>query len=129
MKKEKQYVYRIKDLNSGLYYKKRIYARSDESQLVRDSILKEVKYRYTQKSYWGTEYEYGLIMDKVGHHYPTKRGADKMISEFTNSNVHQRKTSAGRILNARFNFVVVKSEVKYIDVSLNETEEQLTLGE
>lgn len=110
--KQKSYVYRIKDLNTSTYYKSR--------QTIFHKYPNDLKngwsYKYDGKSIYGSEYTNYLYFDNAGHFYPTKKGAERIVSELTQSSKHQRTTPAGRLLNCKFNFVVVKSELKLKDV-------------
>jgi hypothetical protein len=111
--------YRIKDLNTGLYYLGRIGSYSEDEQ----NILKQ-KYKYSYKPKQMVQYGYSyahnqvyfLHFDEVGHFYPTYKGAERMLSEFVGCSIHDRKTPAGRIFNSKFNFIVVKSQMKIKDI-------------
>lgn len=118
----RKYIFRIKDLKTGLYYSSRNYIRtSNKNELIDDShyLKKNSLYSYKQDVSWGT-YHYFLYFDEIGHFYPTRGGAEKMISEFTESKRMDRQTKAAILLNSRFPFIVVKSEIKCEDI--DETE-------
>ena len=51
MKKQKNYIYRIKDIDTGLYYSKRDYRIP--SPLVE---ISGYQYKYTTKNRWGKEF-------------------------------------------------------------------------
>jgi len=105
--------YRIKDLNSGLYYSYRKYSHGEPSIDYRADSL----YQYTPPlSANYPDLKVLLSFDEIGHFYPTKKGAERVLSEFTGCSIHKRKSKAGRILNSRFNFVVVKSQMTVEDI-------------
>jgi hypothetical protein len=108
--------YRIKDINTGLYYLARHYVYTEGDQQVYKN-----KYMYSysprNKNNYGMNIIYYLELDEVGHFYPSRKGAERMVSEFSSCSIHDRKTTAGRILNSKLNFVVVKSKMKLKDVA------------
>ena len=104
--------YRIKDLNTGLYYLARHWSANDSLGVMRSKY----PYSYTPPLRSYNLGMYFLELDNIGHFYPTKRGAEKMLSEFVQCSIHKRNTQAGRILNSKFNFIVVKSVMKVKDV-------------
>ena len=120
MKKQKNFVYRIKDLNTGLYYSAQKFIANSEA----NALKPKAGYTYSSKyrTYWAEGVVY-LYLNSAGRFYPTAKGAAKMISQFTASSIHDRKTKAGILLNAKFPFVVVKSELKLKDVVENETKD------
>jgi hypothetical protein len=107
--------YRIKDINTGLYYLARHWTYNEPEQ-----ELYKQKYKYSykprNKHNYALEGIYFLELDEVGHFYPSRKGAERMLSEFVGCSIHDRKTTAGRIFNSKFNFVVVKSKMKLKDV-------------
>jgi hypothetical protein len=106
--------YRIKDLNTELYYSSRSYSHGEPSEYDKNTTL----YQYVPPK--SLNYPIDVIVllkfDEIGHFYPTKKGAERIVSEFVGCSIHQRKTKAGRILNSKFNFVVVKSQMKVEDI-------------
>jgi len=116
MKKDKLYIYRIKDLSTGLYFNKR-YTIVGTKTPYEEEYKRVANYSYITKNRYGVELETCLFMDIKGNFYPTKKGAERIASEFTATSTSNRKTPAGRILNSRFNFVVVKTEVKLKDIT------------
>ena len=113
MPKEKKYAYRIKDLQTGKYFKKE-YWDIDFVKAIYKRFKSKCQYSYS--SFNDKDMDRFLYFDAFGHIYPTKRGAESAISRFNKCSIHQRKTPAGRLLNCRFNFIVVKCEIKYKDV-------------
>ena len=114
MSREKKYLYRIKDLQTGLYFSREF---SEYDYKYRSpAISKErCQYKYSIVGY-GNDLSSHLHFDDFGHTYATRIGAEKMISKFNGSSQDKRNTKAGMILNCRFTFVVVKTEVRYKDV-------------
>ena len=110
--------YRIKDIDTGKYYLARqiIWLDSLNPEDVR--IMKDSTHSYIPKTWrdFVAEYKCYLTLDEVGHFYPTRKGAERMLSEFSQCSIHNRKTKAGRILNSKLNFVVVKSQMKVKDI-------------
>ena len=112
--------YRIKDLDTGKYYKRK------ESYYIEDNVpVTGYTYKYVEKGCYQT-FESFLFLDDIGNFYNTKKGAEKIISELTSSTIKNRKTPAGRLLNSRFNFVVVKSEVFIEDINKSDEKPQNT---
>lgn len=108
-------VYRIKDLDTGKYYKNR---KTVGSPFYNSDIKKVNGYTYkvVEKTTYGYDYETYIFLDDIGNFYNTKKGAEKIISELTKCSLNNRKTTAGRLLNSKFNFVVVKSEITARDI-------------
>jgi len=113
MAKEKKFVYRIKDLQTGKYFKKEFWSY-DFSRPQYKNLKDKCQYSYSTR--YNDEPDRWLYFDTFGHTYPTKMGAECAVSRFNKCSVHKRKTPAGRLLNCRFNLVVVKTEIKYKDV-------------
>lgn len=114
MKKEKHYVYRIKDLQTGLYFGKE-YWQFEVSR--NPDIEKECQYKIDLSHKYGTSGTARYLkFNQKGRMYPTKLGAERHISKFNGNTIHDRKTQAARILNCKFSFVVVKTEVTYKDI-------------
>lgn len=110
MKKEKFFAYRIKDLQTGLYYEKEYW----QHEIERDkTLLGLCQHKYQANSYSSQRY---LRFTSKGHLFKTKLGAERKVSSFNGNTIHDRKTEVARILHRRFNFVVVKTEIKYKDV-------------
>ena len=105
--------YRIKDINTGQYYLARHWTYDKPIQ---DLYKNKYKYSYEPKTQNRCGIYY-LELDEVGHFYPSRKGAERMLSEFASCSIHDRKTTAGRILNSKLNFVVVKSKMKLKDVA------------
>lgn len=108
-------VYRIKDLDTGKYYRKREiigspYYNSDSKKIEGHT------YKASETTPYGYEYETYIFLDNIGNFYTTRKGAEKIISEITKCSYHKRKTKAGRILNCKFNFIVVKSQITAVDI-------------
>jgi hypothetical protein len=101
--------YRIKDIETGEYYLAR------HASHYGNDLINKCKYSYKPKNA-GDNFKYYLELDKIGHFYPTKHGAEKMLSEFTECSYSKRNTPAGRLLNSKLNFVVVKSQLKIKDI-------------
>lgn len=115
MKKEKKYVYRIKDLQTGLYFS-REFSEFDYKYRSPAISKESCQYKYPAPMPYADHLLDYLYFDSFGHTYPTQIGAEKMISKFNGSSKNKRSTKAGMILNCRFTFVVVKTEVRYKDV-------------
>jgi hypothetical protein len=107
--------YRIKDLNTGLYYLARHFSYNLEEQ-DRLRILYKYSYRPKNNHIYMPEGVFFLKLDEVGHFYPSRKGAERMVSEFVGCSIHDRNTPAGRIFNSKFNFAVVKSQMKIKDI-------------
>lgn len=109
MKKEKFYVYRIKDLQTKKYFQKE-YWQIDINR--NKSLLDICQYRYIANSWTPERY---LNFTDNGVLFKTKLGAERKVSSFNGNTIHDRKTEVGRILNCKFNFIVVKTKIKYED--------------
>ena len=108
--------YRIKDINTGQYYLARHWTYGQPEQ---DLYEQKYKYSYEPKNKYIHNYPKGIYfleLDEIGHFYPSRKGAERMLSEFVGCSIHDRRTTAGRILNSKFNFVVVKSIMKIRDI-------------
>lgn len=124
------FIYRIKDEQTGLYYKEEFYEdikfiQTRLSEAIKEKNKSNVEYytrllnrvnkasyildtQYTNKKY--------LNFDEIGRFYHTKMGAEKICSGFTKCTYKDRATKAGRILKAKYNFIVVKSKVILEDI-------------
>lgn len=111
MKKEKFFAFRIKDMQTGLYYEKE-YWRMD---IERTPSIKDLcQYKYSPAG-WSNSERY-LKFSQKGHLFKTKLGAERKISGFNGNSIHDRKSNTAIILNCKFAFKVVKTEIKYKDV-------------
>lgn len=128
MRKNQKEIYRIIDENTGLYFADRTWIHDTKSGSQQEhikQIMREYQYHVKATDYNDAYYYYKF--DNIGRFYPTKHGADKMISELTKTRKSDRNTTAKRILyGSHMNFKVVKSLLTVKDVK--EDEPQLVLG-
>lgn len=110
-------VYRIKNIDDGLYYSScKCYYITGMNEVDIDKLKRTSKYWYIETKTWEANYLNVLYFDNIGHYFPSEKGAERRLSEFTGSKKSDRLTTAGRLLHARFNFVVVKSEINIEDI-------------
>lgn len=107
------FIYRIKDLTTGKYYRSQDWTSDHISwKKVKPGYL----YHYPEKNGSGVELVKYLYFDETGNLWPTKMGAEKIISGIVKCSIHDRKTPAGFLLKSKYNLVVVKSELKLKDI-------------
>lgn len=111
----KNYVYRIKDLNSGKYYAYDKYLSSFYEVIPNQIPSPNYLYSYTSNATSSRVITRYLYFDDVGRFYTTKLGAQKIVTNLVGCSKNVRESEAGRILNSRFNLIVVKSELKLKD--------------
>lgn len=128
MKGNHKLVYRIIDDNSSLYFSERHCIENERAKSISDYGHKQTSKEKTiiQKALHtvsnNNRYSWYYVFDGVGRFYPTRHGAEKMISEFTQTNKYDRDTPAKRVLygTGKINLRVTKSKIIIRDVKEEE---------
>lgn len=122
-------VYRIKNEETGEYYKDTNYLWKSTIDAILAKAPEQVnEWDKRVLEQWESPYKTTdnnnsfkiMLFDPVGKLYSTERGAQNMCSQLTKCSYKDRKTPAGMILKAKYNFKVVKTEVIFKDYDVLE---------
>jgi hypothetical protein len=129
-------IYRIKDLESGLYYTGGLYgpyknpdyeSDPEERRKIEYNIEKSWSFaKKKEENYWSGKWPWNMYYkprwNEIGKIFTSLKGAEKALSELTGVSVHTRKEKAKNILfgnKKSNNYVIVPCRVLDKVIKLN----------